>query len=407
MVIFLPFFSKFSQNMSTILPAFIAIHLFIQSVLKNRVAFLVFHNGRITWGMLRSDFVEFVREILLILPPGNRHHEVDWNEVCRVFQKRIPRLPFLIDGYAELEWKQVIFENRNLIIRLPNGQIVPAKYIEYFGEMMCDNSQNIDHHISCQIRGTDERVIIPIGDIVNHLPSKKNLEDYDQMLAQKKAEEKAAIDAKAAAEASEACKQQMMERGSIVRIFEIQRYYPFFSIGSLQVLFQICKKFGICPDFTYEFNLVVDRFQKLGDHSSFGIQQLSEDDQKSFGSFFKKYMNEIVGRVIRSKTARFKQSKLPVHLFRVFEYYCYLFQINSPTHQDIDAFLKKGDDYFEELATNMTTTSGNPLEFPFPDEYWTRPEFHVLTKPLRNTMFQTLLELPKEMNFPVDVFVSE
>jgi hypothetical protein len=392
--------------MSTILPAFTAIHLFIQSVLKNRVAFLVFHNGRITWGMLRSDFVEFVREILSILPPANRHHEVDWNEVCRVFQQRIPRLPFLIDGYVELEWKQVIFENRNLMIRLPNGQIVPAKYIEYFGEMMCDNSQNIDHHISCQIRGTDERVIIPIGDIVTHLPSKKNLEDYDQKLAEKKAEEKAAIDAKAAAEASEAYRQQMMDRGSIVGHLEIQRYYPLFSIGSLQALFQICKKFGIVPDFTYEFNLIVDRFQKLVDHSSFAIQQLSEDDQKAFDAFSTKYMNEIVGRVIRSKTARFKQSKLPVYLFRVFEYYCYLFQINSPTHEDIDEFLKKGDDYFEELATNMTTTSGNPLEFPFPDEYWTRPEFHVLRKPLRNAMFQTLCESPKEMNFPADVFVS-
>ena len=392
--------------MSTILPAFTATNLFIQNVLKNRVAFLVFHNDRITWRMLRSDFVEFVREILSILPPANRHDEVDWNEVCRVFQQRIPRLPFLIDGYVELEWKQVIFENRNLMIRLPNGQIVPAKYIEYFGEMMCDNSQNVDHHISCQIRGTDERVIIPIGDIVTHLPSKKDLDEYDQKLDEKKAEEKAAIDAKTAAEASEACRQQMRERGSIVGYLDIQRYYPLFSIGSLQALFQICKKFGIFPDFCYEFNLIVDRFQKLVDHSSFAIQQLSEDDQKAFDAFITKYMNEIVGRVIRSKTARFKQSKLPGHLFRVFEYYCYLFQINSPTHEDIDEFLKKGDDYFKELATNMTTTSGNPLEFPFPDEYWTRPEFHVLRKPLRNAMFQTLCEFPKEMNFPADVFVS-
>jgi hypothetical protein len=119
----------------------------------------------------------------------------------------------------------------------------------------------------------------------------------------------------------------MRERGSIVGHLEIQRYYPLFSIGSLQALFQICKNFGIFPDFTYEFNLVVDRFQKLGDHSSFAIQQLSEDDQKAFDAFSTKYMNEIVGRVIRSKTARFKQSKLPVYLFRVFEYYCYLFQM--------------------------------------------------------------------------------
>ena len=395
--------------MTSILPSFTATHSFIQSVLKkNKVAFLVFHNGRIIWGMLRSDFVEFVREILSILPPENRHHEVDWNEVCRVFQQRIPRLPFMIDGYVELEWKQVIFENRNLMIRLPNGQIVPAKYIEYFGEMKCDDSQNFDHHISCQVRGgTDDRVIIPISKIVSHLPSKKDLEDYDQKLAQQQAEEKAAIDAKADAEASESFRQQMMVRGRIVGNLEIQRYYPCFQIETLQALFQICKKFGIVPDFSDEFNLIVDRFQKLVDHSSFAIQQLSEDDQKAFDAFLKKYMNEIVGRVIRSKTARFKQSKLPGHLFRVFEYYCYLFQINSPTHEDIDEFLKKGDEYFEELATNMTTTSGNPLEFPFPDEYWTRPEFHVLRKPLRNAMFQTLLELPKDMTFSSDVFVSE
>ena len=391
--------------MSTVKPIFIPVYLFIQQILKNQVAFLIFYNGRITWQMLKPDFVEFVRKILSMLPPANQHHEVDWNKVCEIFQGKIPKLPFLIDEYVELEWKQVIFENRNLMIRLPNGQIIPAKYIEYFGEMRCDISKNIDHHISCQIRGTDERFIIPICNIVTHLPSKKDLEDYDQKLAEKKAEEKAAIDAKAAAKASEAYRQQMINRGIIVGHLDIQRYYPSFSTGSLQALSQLCKKFGIIPDFTHEFNLIVDRFQKLGDHSSFIIQQLSEDDQKSFDTFLKKYMDEVVGRVIRSKTARFKQSKLPVHLFRVFEYHCYLFQINSPTHQDIDDFMKRGDDYFKELATNMTIKTGNPLEFP--DEYWIRPEFYVLRKPLRNEMFQTLLEMPKDMNFPADVFVSE
>lgn len=385
---------------SHLLPVF----FLITSIFRNDVVFLVFFNGRREWLMLDQMLIHTVRELQKQISIG----EIDWQRLCQNFLTNITTLPFhLNQSIQKINWNDVIFLRRRLQIRLENGTQVLAKYVENFGEMWCENSRRNEHHIRCQISGTNEEVIIPISAIVNHIPSSIYINQYNQKLAEKKAEEKLAIDAKAAAEASEAYRQQMINRGSIVGPLEIQHYYPSFSIGSLQALSQLCKKFGIVPDFTHVFNLIVDRFQKFGDHSSFAIQQLSEDDQKSFDAFLKKYMNEIVGRVIRSKTARFKQSKLPVHLFRVFEYYCYLFKINSPTHQDIDDFLKKGDEYFKELATNMITKSGNPLEFRFPDEYWICPEFHVLRKPLRNAMFQTLLEMPKDMNFPADVFVSE
>ena len=109
----------------------------------------------------------------------------------------------------------------------------------------------------------------------------------------------------------------------------------------------------------------------------------------------------ILGSVIKSKTGRFQASNLPDHLRRLFEYFCSLLDIESPTQEDVNAFLMRGDVYFEQLAINMSTISGNVLEFP--DSYWTQPEFGVVLKNSKNTMLQSLFKMPS--SFPSDVFV--
>jgi len=379
-------------------PAGFPVHLLsvfflITAIFNNNVAFLGFFNGKLEWLMLDHKLLDAVRELQLRIPID----QIDWQRLCQHFLTTFPILPFhLPQRIQEIEWKNVIFVKRNLQIRLADGRQVLAKYIENFGEMWCEQSGKNEHHIRCQIRGTPEEVIIPISAIVTHILSKKDVSQYDENLAQNKAEEKAARDAEEAKQHSEAYKIEMRERGDIVGFPKIQRHYPLFSEVSMKVLFLLCKRFGIALDFSYKFNLLVRRLVCLGDQSEF--QELAEEDQKAFMAFMEKYMDQFVGRVIVSKTVRFQQSNLPDHLRGLFEIHCLQIENHSPTQAVVDSFLEKGDDF---LATFAASISENALALP--DTYWTQAEFGVLTKQKKGYgMCQFLFPMPKE--FPSDIF---
>jgi hypothetical protein len=325
--------------------------------------------------------------------------EIDWQRLCQHFLTNITTLPFhLNQSIQKINWNDVIFLRRRLQIRLENGTQVLAKYVENFGEMWCENSRRHEHHIRCQISGTNEEVIIPISAIVNHIPSRKDVSQYDEKLAQQKAKEKAARDAEEAKQQSDAYKAQMKERGKIVSFPQIQRHYPLFSEVSMKVLFLLCKRFGIALEFTYQFNLLVRRLVCLGDQSIYFPLELSEEDQEDFMAFMETYMNQFVGRVIVSNTIRFQQSNLPDHLRGIFEIHCLQHQNYSPTQADVDSFFSKGDEFFDKFAA---TISENALALP--DTYWTQAEFGVLTKKKKGYgMCQFLFPMPKE--FPSDIF---
>jgi len=371
----------------------LSVFFLITGIFGNNVAFLVFFNGRREWLMLDHRLIDAVKNLQRQIPID----QIEWQRLCQHFLTNFTTLPFhLPQRIQEIEWSNVIFVKRNLQIHLADGRQVPAKYIENFGEMWCEQSGKNEHHIRCQIRGTPEEVIIPISAIVTHILSKKDVSQYDENLAQKKAEEKAVRDAEEAKQHSEAYKTQMRERGEIVGFPKIQRNYPLFSEVSMKVLFLLCKRFGIALDFSYKFNLLVRRLVCLVDQSEF--QELVEEDQKAFIAFMEKYMDQFVGRVIVSKTVRFQQSNLPDHLRGLFEIHCLQIENHSPTQTDVDSFLEKGDESFSTIAASI---SENALALP--DTFWTQPEFGVLTKQKKGyPMFQFLFPLPKD--FPEDIF---
>lgn len=381
-------------------PAGFPIHLLpvfflITAILRNNVAFLVFFNERREWLMLDHRLIDDVRELQLQIPID----QIDWQRLCQHFLRTFTDLPFhLHQRIQKIDWKDVIFVKRNLQIRLANGRQVLVKYMENFGEMWCEHTGKNEHYIKCQIRGTLEEVIIPISSIVTHILSKNDVSQYDENLAQKKAEEKVALAAEEAKQHSEAYKTQMRERGEIVGFPKIQRNYPLFSKVSMKVLFLLCKRFEIALDFSYKFNLLVRRLVCLGDQSIYSPPELAEEDQKAFMAFMETYMNQFVGRVIVSNTIRFQQSNLPDHLRGLFEIHCHRNQNYSPTQTDVDSFLSNRDEFFSTIAASI---SENALTLP--DTYWTQAEFGVLTKQKKGyPMLQFLFPLPKE--FPKDIF---
>ena len=371
----------------------LSVFFLITAIFRNNVAFLVFFNERREWLMLDQILIDAVRELQLRIPID----QIDWQRLCQHFLTNFTTLPFYLNqGIQEINWNDVIFVRRNLLIRLEDGRQVLAKYIENFGEMWCEQSGRNEHHIRCQIRGTDEVVIIPISAIVNHILSKKDVSQYDENLAKQKAKEKAARDTEEAKQQSEAYKAQMKERGKIVSFPQIQRNYPLLSEVSMKVLFLLCKRFGIALDFTYQFNLLVRRLVCIGDQSNF--QELAEEDQEAFMAFMERYMNQFVGRVIVSNTIRFQKSNLADKLRGLFEIHCLRNKIYSPTQADVDSFLSKSDEFFVKFAA---TISENALALP--DTYWTQAEFGVLTKKKKGYgMCQFLFPTPKE--FPKDIF---
>lgn len=407
----------------------------ITALFRNNVAFLVFCDGRLEWLMLDQRMIDAVRELQLQIPID----QIDWHQLCVYFLSQFQQLPFyLLQRIQRIDWNNVIFLRRTLLIHLEDGREVLAKYVENFGEMWCENSRRNEHHIRCQIRGTSEEVIIPISAIVKHMISEKEKNEYDEKLAQEKAKEKATRDAEEAKQHSEAYKAQMMERGKICAFPKIQRNYPLFTPEFMLILFFICKKNGIEIGFGYRFNLIVRRLvcfvrrseskhdqptspspsqnlpeeynKALKDFMDKCTSQFPEEDIKAFEAFVEKYMTQFVGRVIRSRTIRFqlfiapKESRIPEYLHRVFEYHCHLTKNYSPTQADVDAFLKKGEEYFTRLAEEMTTRSENPLTLS--DEYWKNwKEFDVLTMITKSTMCEVIFPMvPTPTPFPSDLF---
>lgn len=378
---------------------FFPVFFLIISLLKNHAEFLVFHNGRLEWLLLHERLVDTVTQLRHQIPV----HEINWQRLCQHFLTTFPFLLFDLgqQDVRKIDWKNVIFLRRTIMIRLENGIIVPAKYVENFGKMPCDSTGIDEHHIKCQIRCIDDEIIIPISAIVDHMPSKKVVEGYEKELKRVEQLNKEKADAEAAAKASDESREQLMKRGENVGFSKVQRYYPNFSQETLRILFLLCRRFNIVPDFTYQFNLTVLRLLSLGDQSRFPLPQLSEEDQEAFEAFEQKYNTEMVGRVIKSKTGRFQASSLPDHLHRCFEYDCFLLEIDSPTQEDADAFLQRGEAYFSTLATNMSTKSESALTFP--ESYWTQSEFGVELRHLKNPMPHLIFKMLA--SFPSDVFV--
>jgi hypothetical protein len=383
---------------SNLPPALLPVFFFLTSLFSNNVAFLVFRDGKFHWLVIHDDLLRLVKSLQSQIPL----EQIDWRKVCDHFVTRIPHLPFYFgQTFIDVDWKNILFPRRVMKIKLPDGTIVIAKYLEHFGESWNETTRMNEHFLTFEIRGTSENVTIPLSDIITHVPTKSELISYDNVLEKKKNEEVAKAQENESAEASEVYKEQMIERGVIVSFPNIQRHYPNFSIPTLQVLFLLCRRFKIVPDFTYQFNLLVFRLLSLGDQSMFPFPHLSEEDQIDFEASKKEYRTKMVGCVIKSKTGRFQASSLPDHLRRLFEYHCFLFEIESPAQEDADEFLQKGETYFSNLVTNMSTTSGSALAFP--DLYWTRSEFGVELRSSKNTMIQFLFKMPS--SFPPDVFV--
>ena len=385
---------------SNLPPALFPVFFFLTSLFSNTVAFLVFRDGKFHWLVIRDELRSLVRK----LQSQFQLEEINWHKLCDYFVTRIPHLPFDFgQTIIDVDWKNILFRRRIMKIKLPDGTrdgtSVIAKYLEHFGESWNETTKMNEHFLTFEIRGSGEHVTIPLSDIITHVPTKADLFSYDNALEKRKNEEVAKAQEKESAEASEAYNEQMIERGVIVSFPNIQRHYPNFSIPALQVLFLLCRRFNIVPDFTYHFILIVIRLLSLGDQLRFHLPQLSEEDQKDFEAFQQKYNSEMVGRVIKSKTGRFQASSLPDHLRRCFEYDCFLFEIESPTQEDVNAFLQKGEAYFSKLATNMSTTSESALAFS--DLYWTQSEFGVELRRLKNPMLQFLFKMPS--SFPPDV----
>jgi hypothetical protein len=400
----------------------------ITALFRNNVAFLVFCDGRLEWLMLNQRIIDAVTEIRLQIPID----QINWHRLCQHFFSQFQQLPFYLHQRIQgIDWNNVIFLRRTMQVRCEDGSLVYARYIENFGEMRCDQSGKNEHHIRCQIRGTDKEVIIPISAIVNHIPPRKDVDEYLEKLAQQQAAEEAQ-------QQSEAYKVQMMKRGEICAFPKKQRNYPLFTPEFILILFILCKRFGIEISFGYRFNLIVRRLvcfvhrseyqhdqpsspsqnlpeeynKALKDFMEKCTSQFPEEDIKAFEAFVEKYMTQFVGRVIRSKTIRFqlfiapKESRIPEYLHRVFEYHCHFTKNYSPTQADVNAFLRQGDEYFSRLAEEMTTRSESPLTLS--DEYWTNwREFHVLTMVTKSryTMCEVIFPMiPTPNPFPSDLF---
>lgn len=410
--------------------------LLILQIMRRQLKFLVFHDGRLYFLEISQFCLTTTIDIINQFPDLQRLSNEELEEILRCLKASFIQLSFMIDGQlVYVDWENVVFQGepgrrRTLKISLPDGQDAFAKYTGNRGDLFI-----------FEVVGTNEVVEIPLANILDHTqPPSDVLQNYnDDLAAKKAAAEKAARAAEEAAQAakeakraaeeaarateeakqhSEAYKAQMMERGEICAFPKKQRNYPLFPPGFMLILFILCKRFGIEISFGYRFNLIVRRLvcfvrhsQSQRDQSGFPFPELPEEDKEAFEAFVEKYMSQFVGQVIRSRTIRFqlfiapKESRIPEYLHRVFEYHCHLTKNYSPTQADVDAFLKKGDEYFSRLAEEMTTRSENPLTLS--DEYWTNwREFGVLTMVTKSryTMCEVIFPMvPTPTPFPSDI----
>lgn len=373
-------------------PEFFTIFFLLNCIFEGLTSFLVYHDGSFHWIMMHVEFLEIVQR----LRNGVPLEHVDWNGSCERISQIVTQIPFFL-GHVIIQVplnNLVLPRRRNVKIRLESGQIVLAKYLEYFGLMWCESTNRNEHSFVFLVQGTDERVIIPIVNVITHATTREEVESYHKDLERKKQLEKEKAEAKAAAEASDAFKEQMRQKGAIVDKSKPQRNYPVLSDHLLQILYHLSVRYNVKIGFKYRFNLLVFRLLSFGSQIRFQLPQLSEEERVKFEAFKTKYNNEMVGRVIRSRKARFQApepSGIPEDLKRLFEYYCNLFELGLEDYYgNVTEFLQRGERYYASLAETMAT-SVEALSLP--DSYWVQPEQGVEVKKLKSKfpMFHHLL----------------
>ena len=336
--------------------------------------------------MMHLQFLEVVQN----LRNGVPLERVDWNGSCERILQIVTQIPFFLGhGIIKVTLNDIILpRRRNVKIRLEGGEIVLAKYLG------CESINRDENSFVFMVQGTDERVTIPIVNIITHATTREEVESYHKDLERKKQLEKEKAEAKAAAEASDAFKDQMRQKGAIVDKSKPQRNYPVLSDHLLQILYHLSVRYNVKIGFKYRFNLLVFRLLSFGSQIRFQLPQLSEEERVNFEAFKTKYNNEMVGRVIRSRKARFQApepSGIPEDLKRLFEYYCNLFELGLEDYYgNVTGFLQRGERYYASLAETMAT-SVEALSLP--DSYWVQPEQGVEVKKLKSKfpMFHHLL----------------
>ena len=283
---------------------FFTIFFLLHCIFEGQTSFLVYHDGRFHWIMMHLQFLEVVQN----LRDGVPLEQVDWHGSCQRISQIVTQIPFFLgDGIIQVALNNLVLpRRRNVKIRLESGQIVLAKYLEYFGLMGCESTNRDEHSFVFLVQGTDERVIIPIVNVITHATTRDDVESYHKDLERKKQLEKEKTKAKAALEASDAFKEQMRQKGAIVDYSKPQRNYPVFSDHLLQILYHLSVRCNVKIGFKYRFNLLVFRLLSFGSQIRFQLPQLSEEEQVTFEAFKTKYNNEMIGRVICSRKARFQ-----------------------------------------------------------------------------------------------------
>lgn len=313
-LVFRELFSRMGDFIPTTPPAglleyLVPVFFLITALFRNNVAFLVFCDGRLEWLMLDQRMIDAVRELRHQIPID----QIDWHRLCQHFFSQFQQLPFYLHQRIQgIDWNDVIFFRRTMQVRLQDGSLVYARYIEDFGEMPCDQSGKNEHHIRCQIRGTDEEVVIPISAIVNHMPSRKDVDEYLKKLAQQQAEKEAA---RAAEEAERLEKKRIADIKK--RSAVLPPTYPRLSDFFLQILFNLCMTKGVVIGFTLEFNHLFLELLSFDEERQTGLPGMSEGNSPDFESFKKKYNECFAGKFIYPRPQPKYYPLLSDHLLQI------------------------------------------------------------------------------------------
>ncbi len=337
------------------------IFFLLNYIFEGQTSFLVYHHGRFHWIKMHLQFLEVVQN----LRNGVPLERVDWNSSCERIQQIVTQIPFFLGhGIIEVTLNDIILPRRiNVKIQNERGEIVLAKYLG------CESTNRDENSFVFMVQETDEQVIIPIVNIITHATTRDDIESYKKDLERK---------------ASEELKKQMRQKGELVK-YGPQRNYPVLSDHLLQILYHLSVRCNVKIGFKYLFNLLVFRLLSFGSQIRFQLPQLSEEEQVTFEAFKTKYNNEMVGRVIRSRKARFQSpepSGILEGLKRLFEYYCNLFELRiEDYYSNVAGFLQRGEKYYASLAETMA----NSVEvLSLPDSYWVQPEQGVEVRKLKS-----------------------
>ena len=155
-------------------------------------------------------------------------------------------------------------------------------------------SQGIATNVSVLLRNSNIVIEVPIENIIG-LPTSEQLRKCDEEFEMAKIK---------------SFKNHQKRLGRLQVPPNLQKYYPEFSEHLLQILYHLSVRCNVKIGFKYRFNRLVFRLLKFGDQIKFSLPQLSEQEQVTFEAFKTKYNDEMVGKVIHCRKARFlpKQS---------------------------------------------------------------------------------------------------